>query len=65
MFNKKRLDNIFYPVIAVIAVLALFLVGFKAGGEMTMDNVEAERAVAEEKAAESDADTEASEDGDW
>ncbi|HLQ74424.1 MAG TPA: hypothetical protein VK107_00130 [Alloiococcus sp.] len=75
MFNRKRLDNIFYPAIAVIAALGLFLVGFQASGEMTMDKVEAERVAAQERAAErraaeqeaneTDANTEATDDGDW
>lgn len=65
MFNKKQSDNVFYPVILVVAVLAFVLVGFQAGGELTMDTVEAERAEARERAQESDADTEATDDGDW
>lgn len=72
MFNKKRLDNFFYPGILVAAILAFVLVGFNANGVLSMENVEQERIEAKEreearKAAEegTDADTEASDDGDW
>lgn len=69
MFNKKRLDNLFYPGIIVIAAAALAFVGFEASGVLTMENVEAERVAARERALEAqqetDADTEATDDGDW
>lgn len=67
MFRKNRWDHFFYPGLILVALCALFLVAFQANGALESQKVEAERqeAIEQSQEQETDANTEATDDGDW